>query len=220
MSKSQRELKAVRQAQRDEALGRQRARDRRNLLLIVGVLAAAGLLILVVAVYLNNASQKTGQLAWQAQTGTAGEQVPDEGTATHIPATEVWQYKNYPPTSGPHYGVPDGPAPWQTVGNLREGTFIHNLEHGGIVILYNCPSGQECDKLRNDLTNYVENRAPAEPNRKSVRLVMSPYSRDMKKKVALLAWNWIEFLDAYDEKEITRFYEIHANQGPEKNVAS
>jgi hypothetical protein len=216
VSKSQRELKAVRQAQRDEALRRQRTRERRNLLLIVGGLAAAGLAILVVALYLNNAAQKTGRLAWQTQTGVAGEQVPDEAKATHIPATETWQYKNYPPTSGPHYGSPDGPVAWQTIATMREGHYIHNLEHGGIVILYNCPSGQECDKLKSDLSNYVETRAPIEPIYKEVKLVMSPYSRDMKKKVALLAWNWIEFLDGYDEKEITRFYEIHVNNGPEK----
>jgi hypothetical protein len=216
VSKSQRELKAVRQAQREEALRRQRAKERRSLMLIVGGLAVAGLAILLVAVYLNNAGQKTGRVAWQAQTGIAGEQVPDEGKATHIPSSEIWPYKNYPPTSGPHYGAPDGPAAWQTIATMQEGTFIHNLEHGGIVILYNCPSGQECDKLKSDLTNYVENRAPVEPVFKEVKLVMSPYSRDMKKKVALLSWGWIQFLDGYDEKAITRFYEIHVNQGPEK----
>jgi hypothetical protein len=214
MSKSQRELKAVRQAQREEAQRRQRARERRNLLLIVGGLAAAGLAILVVAVYLNNAGQKTNRLTWQAQAGTAGEEMPDEGR-NHIPTTQAVEYKNYPPTSGPHFSAPDGPADWGTIAALREGTFIHNLEHGGIVILYNCASGNECDKLKDDLTNYVQNRAPQEPTYHEVKLVMSPYSRGMKKKVALLAWRWIEFLDGYDEKEITRFYEIHVDKGPE-----
>ena len=38
----------------------------------------------------------------------------------------------------------------------------------------------------------------------------------MQKKVALVAWDYIEFLDGYDRAEITRFYENHVNHGPEQ----
>lgn len=219
MSKTQRELKALRQQQRADAAARQRARDRRNLFVIGGVLGGAALAILLVALYLNHQTQvaNSNRLPFQAVSGTVGQEIPDEGTATHIDPSTTWTYKFYPPTSGPHYVVPgSAPAPWQTVDNLVEGQFLHNLEHGGIVILYNCPSGNDCTTLRNQLQDYVKNLAPVEPQFHEVKIVMTAYSRGMQKKVALLAWHYLEFLDGYDQNEITRFYENHVNNAPEK----
>jgi len=93
---------------------------------------------------------------------------------------------------------------------------VHNLEHGGIAILYDCPSGTDCTSLKDQLTNYVKSLAPAEPIFNEVKIVMTPYSRGMQKKVALVAWHYVEFLDGYDQNAITRFYENHVNQGPEQ----
>jgi len=219
MSKTQRELKALRQSQREEALRRQQAKDRRSLMIIAGSILAAGLLIAGVAIYLHNQETKSSanRLTFQAVTGVAGTQIPDEGPRNHIDPSITPTYKFYPPTSGQHYGTPDGPAPWQTTDQtLREGTFVHNMEHGGVVILYNCPSGAACDTLKSQLSNYVNNLAPVEPQFGEVKMLMTPYSKGMTKKVALVAWNWIEFLDGYDQAEITRFYEIHVDKGPEQ----
>ncbi len=219
MSKTQRELKALRQAQRDEAQRRQRSRERRNLLLIVLALVLAGAFIFGVAFYLSRPTgeQVSGKrLPFQAQTGTAGTEVPDEGTATHIDPSQTWPYKNFPPSSGPHYGSPTAPVAWGAIRQLREGEYLHNLEHGGIAILYNCPSGDACNALRDQLSNYVRTLAPAEPQFGEVKMVMSPYAHGMTHKIALVAWHWIEELDAYDENAITRFYEIHVDQGPER----
>ena len=77
-------------------------------------------------------------------------------------------------------------------------------------------SGSDCTTLKNQLENYVKNLAPAEPQFKKVKVVMTPYSRGMQKKVALVAWHYVEFLDSYDQAEITRFYENHVDQGPER----
>ncbi len=35
-------------------------------------------------------------------------------------------------------------------------------------------------------------------------------------RIALVAWHWVEFLDQYDQAEISRFYEVHVNTGAEK----
>ena len=218
MSRTQRELKALRQQQREEAAARQRARDRRNLVIIGSVLAIAALAIVSVALYLNHQSQvsNANRLPFQTVSGTVGQEIPDEGTANHIDPSTTWTYKSYPPTSGPHYAVPgSAPAPWQTIDTLVEGQFVHNLEHGGIAILYDCPSGNDCTTLRNQLENYVKNLAPLEPKFNEVKIVMTPYSRGMQKKVALVAWHYVEFLDGYDQAEITRFYENHVDNGPE-----
>ncbi len=211
-------MKALRQQQREEAAARQRARDRRNLFIIGGILGTAALVILIVALALNHASQVSNQnrLPFQTVSGTVGTAVPDEGQ-THVDPSTTPTYKSYPPASGPHYSVQGlAPVPWQTIATLQEGQYIHNLEHGGIVILYDCPSGADCTTLKNSLENYVKTLAPVEPQFKEIKVVLSPYSRGMRKKVALVAWDYIEFLDGYDQAEITRFYENHVNQAPEK----
>ncbi|TMD43128.1 MAG: DUF3105 domain-containing protein [Chloroflexi bacterium] len=207
----------LRQQQREEAAARQRSRDRRNLLIIGGVLGAAALGILVVALYLNNQAQvaSANHLKFQTVSGTIGTQVPDEGPATHIDPSTTATYKFYPATSGPHYAQPVAPVPWRTVSTLVEGQYLHNLEHGGIAILYNCPSGTDCTTLKNQLQNYVQNLVPAEPKFGEFKMVMTPYSHGMQKKVALVAWHYIEFLDGYDQQAITQFYENHVDQGPE-----
>ena len=217
MSRTQRELKALRQQQREEAAARQRARDRRNLFIIGGVLGGLALVILVVAVYLNNVSQQAAahHLKFQAVSGSIGTQVPDEGR-NHIDPSTTGTYANYPPASGPHYSAQGvAPVQWQTVGTLQEGQYIHNLEHGGIAILYNCPSGNDCTTLKNQLQNYVENLVPQEPQFGEYKVVMTPYARNMQKRIALVAWDYIEWLDNYDENAITQFYENHVDKGPE-----
>jgi hypothetical protein len=218
VSRTQKELKALRQQQREEASARQRARDRRNLFIIAAVIVIAAVAILVVALALNHASQVSNQnrLAFQAVSGTIGTQIADEGTPSHIDPSTQWTYKSYPPTSGPHYSVAgSAPVPWGTVDNLVEGQFVHNLEHGGIAILYNCPSGTDCTSLKTSLTDYVQKLAPLEPTYGEAKIVMTPYSHGMQKKVALVAWHYIEFLDSYDQNAITQFYENHVDQGPE-----
>src|SRR5438093_1285663 len=81
MSRTQRELKALRQQQREEAAARQRARDRRNLFIIGGVLGTAALAVLIVALALNHAAQVATQnrLPFQTVSGTVGQPVADEG---------------------------------------------------------------------------------------------------------------------------------------------
>ena len=93
----------MRQAQREEAQRRQRARDRRNLIVIVAALTLVGAGIFLVAVVLNHQSQvvESHRLKFVAQTGEAGEAVPDEGR-NHIDPSTTAQYQHYPPASGPH----------------------------------------------------------------------------------------------------------------------
>ena len=218
MSRTQRELKALRQQQREEAAARQRGRDRRNLFIIGGILGTAAVAILIVALALNHAAQVSTQnrLPFQTVSGTVGQAVADEGR-NHVDPSTAPTYKFYPPASGPHFSAQGiAPVPWQTIDTLQEGQYIHNLEHGGIAILYDCPSGADCTTLKNALENYVRNLAPVEPTYHEIKVVLTPYSRGMQKKVALVAWDYIEFLDSYDQAEITRFYENHVDQGPEQ----
>ena len=63
-----------------------------------------------------------------------GRKLPDRGQE-HIPQGTKTTYQDYPPASGKHWPVW---APWGIYKEALPRRFVHNLEHGGIVVLYNC----------------------------------------------------------------------------------
>ena len=64
--------------------------------------------------------------------------LPDEGNA-HV-TDAVIPYKHIPPASGPHY---EQPAAYQfNTTEVAEGNWVHSLEHGAIVLLYQCSTGR------------------------------------------------------------------------------
>jgi len=66
-----------------------------------------------------------------------GESLPDLGR-DHVPQTEwsKFAYNSNPPTSGPHDVVWTKPGIYDTP--QGEGNLVHSLEHGYIIISYNC----------------------------------------------------------------------------------
>src|SRR5438105_14857462 len=72
--------------------------------------------------------------------GPGVDQRPIEGQM-HINPPATISYRDNPPASGNHYPVP---APWG-VSTVQREQWVHNLEHGGIVLVYNCPAGCDAD---------------------------------------------------------------------------
>jgi hypothetical protein len=92
-----------------------------------------------------------------------------------------------------------------------EGLWIHNLEHGYIVLLYNCPTA--CPELVAQLQQFYE-RAPVSAAYGYQKLVILPYSA-MASRLAIVAWNRIDELEEFDEQRLLRFYEAYHDRGPE-----
>jgi len=57
----------------------------------------------------------------------------------HTPACSVLTWSTNPPTAGPHYGVWAAFRNYQTP--VPRGFYVHAMEHGAVVLLYNCPDG-------------------------------------------------------------------------------
>ena len=79
------------------------------------------------------------QVAAMGQAGLPCGAAGEAEARLHVPdGTRVVDVSR-PPTSGPHYG-----DWWRTYGlvdqALPAGVWLHNLEHGAVVLLYNCPS--------------------------------------------------------------------------------
>ena len=130
----------------------------------------------------------------------------DEGT----PIT----YKARPPTSGthyplsyPNYAIFDQPLP--------NGAWVHNLEHGAIAILYNCPRG--CPEIVQQLKELFPKMPLGRNSRQGMpRVLIFPYS-DMDTRIAVLAWRWLMELDTVDSAKIIQFAEEHLDRAWECN---
>jgi hypothetical protein len=133
--------------------------------------------------------------------------MPDRGQQ-HVPEGTAIQYPEYPPTSGPHW---PRWAPWGVhAAPVPEEQFVHNLEHGGIVTLYRCPT--PCPELVRQLEATV--RALPASKYGHVKAILSPNER-LRSRIALLAWRRLEELDAFDRDRIVRFVQAYQDRGPE-----
>jgi hypothetical protein len=158
--------------------------------------ALAGILIVVVL--------------WMTHGGgleTVGQRMPDEGQG-HVPAGTPVTYGHDPPTSGPHW---PSPAPWGEYDQeIRPEVWVHNLEHGGIVILHRCdiPCPELVQQLRDVHTDFPKSKYG------HVKLLIAPY-RKLRTRLAILAWTWIDELETFDRERLLRFYRAHLDRGPE-----
>ena len=154
--------------------------------------------------------------------------VADEGY-NHVPAGTEVTYKHSPPSSGNHWSVAAGqpnasPAVWgpsQTP--IPPESWVHNLEHGGIVLVYTCTT--DCSDIFSASRLLFQSLAPhQEPFRASpgittiqeVKYLSTQYTRGtMPKKFAVLAWDREEDLDTLNTAAITTFYNKYSEHGRE-----
>ena len=161
------------------------------------------------------ASAKATKAATQSPTATpaptaaaAAEEieVPIEGFQ-HVPEGSSITYDHYPPSSGRHY---PRPAPWGVYTDpVPEGTFVHNLEHSGIVVLYHCPDG--CPELVQQLNDFYTN-TPPDSEFNEVKILITPYERELLAEVVALAWGRQLNLYAFDADRLLEFYQRYVNK--------
>jgi Protein of unknown function (DUF3105) len=145
-------------------------------------------------------------------------QAINEMPHTHVNPPQRIQYNHNPPTSGCHYNLGYGTAPIQTGAYDREVQpeyWVHNLEHGYIVVLYNCPSG--CQQQFTQLRQWYKG-LPADPTGvvPYAKVVILPYA-EMSVPFAALSWDWYDPIPVFSVKEVQRFYANHVGHGPERS---
>ena len=134
-----------------------------------------------------------GYFAYQSGADLPGVAMPDQGNL-HVQTLgeAIAPYNSDPPTSGPHlpYLAPWGIHTEPVAKQLQ----VHNLEDGGVVVQYNCPSG--CPELVDKLKAIVQ--------RYDRQVVLAPYP-GMQRRIALTAWTRIDAFDEFDEGRIVKF---------------
>ena len=130
--------------------------------------------------------------------------LPELPYQPHVePGEEHPPYNSTPATSGQHHpfwakwGVHDVVLPDEVL--------VHNLEHAGVGIHYDCPEG--CPELLAELTAIAS---------RYTKVIMTPYP-GLHARIALTAWTYLDLFDEFDEARIVGFIEAHvnSNEAPE-----
>lgn len=186
-----------------------------------------------------------GWFGWYVTRPVPGGKREDQGREHVTPeAVAAFTYNSNPPTSGPHLptwvkaGVYDAPQ--------SEGELIHSLEHGYVIVNYNCnvhlsqifnvgkvfaheegsPSAAFVDptvatgSAVNDTEvckSLVKNLTDAATKKKLWKLIVVPRP-NLDTTIALTAWNYLDKFDTFNEKRIERFIDYHRDRGPEKTM--
>jgi hypothetical protein len=208
VSRKLEEKQRRRQAEERRRREQRRAAVRRNLLtgIIIFVVAAV-----VIALIVNERRKENAPVGVDAQEANCGdiETFEDEGN-NHVDVGVNVDYKTTPPTSGNHYGqtAPQGFYAPGTAADIPEEHFVHNLEHGEIVIWYQPSLPAE---VRDDLEAYI--------NRPSSDNALLALSYDQAPApLTLTAWGAMQQCDGLSEEVIDAFRERFQGKGPEAGV--
>jgi hypothetical protein len=192
---NKKELRRQRREAQLQARRRYEAAQRRRRLLLAGGAIVVGIAALAALIY------------WlvRPEPGPAIQSVPIQG-ALHIQRGQSHPpYNSKPPTSGWHYA--DAVAPWGVSAQpIPDEVQVHNLEHGGIMVQYDCPDG--CPEMVSKLEAIVRSYPS--------KVILAPYPGIPGHRIALTAWGRIAYLDEVDEPFIRRFIARFKDQGPER----
>ncbi len=173
---------------------KRRRRRSRPVLLVLGLAAVLALV---------------GWYAWR-ESNRPGVAVESMGRTHLAPGMSGPQYNSSPPTSGPH----TDPARWgEHLREIPHVNQIHNLEHGGVLIQYNCEHEAlqgRCEDVRQALRTLLNTaREDIDP-----KVILAPYAR-MTRPIALTAWTRLQYLDIADGDAIFTFIRRNINHAPE-----
>jgi Protein of unknown function (DUF3105) len=184
-------------SRREQLRKERRSRSMRWNVLVLGILVVA---LAAVAWYVF-AIQRPGPLPGELV-------IPDEGSAVY-PTGQQIPYQHYPPSSGGHYA---DAAPWGFSSTpMPEGNYVTNLAHGGVVYLYYCPTA--CPDLEKQLKDFYS-KAPPDKTYNTVRILISPYQRQLPTQIVALAWDHELDLPQFNQDLMLRWYLRFVDLGP------
>ncbi|TMC50554.1 MAG: DUF3105 domain-containing protein [Chloroflexi bacterium] len=138
---------------------------------------------------------------------------------THVAPPAKVQYLHNPPTSGCHYSLGGGVAPIQHGAYdkaIPAEYWVHNLEHGYIAVLYNCPGGGPtgCPDDFQKLRDWLHRQSPDPGGQAYSKIIILPWTT-MKPRFALVSWDWYLPMQTLDINQVQRFYDNHVGKSPE-----
>ena len=155
-----------------------------------------------------------GIILWQGVKPAAGQSFPIMASSPHI-ATDIdpGQYNSDPPTSGLHY------AETARIGfydnnnyKFPAGYLVHNLEHGYVIIWYNCDLLDEaaCTDLKAQIKSVMDELG-------GTKLIAYPWP-SLDVPVVMTSWGRMEKFENFDADKAKAFYRANLNKSPEPDA--
>ena len=174
-----------------------------------------------------------------------GQEVSDLGREHVKDGTKV-EYNSDPPTSGSHFsdwtkaGIYDNP--------ISDGHLIHSLEHGYVIISYNCEKVSQVSRVprvsrvfahEEDLSSpsasleneelpdniweskeckELKNQLSGIVNKEKLWKLILIPRPNLDASIALTAWTRVDKLDKINEQRIAAFINSFRDRGPEKTI--
>jgi hypothetical protein len=197
---------------RAERRGRSDARKRRKRYIYTAIASAVALLFIGSLLVPGGSGRATSEND-NLNTGGPLPILDDQGRG-HINVGESGgPYLTIPAASGSHYDVtpPSEQLPFGTPVNwgvypipLGDEVQIHNLEHGGVILNYDCPDG--CPELVEQLQSVIPGVG--------AQFILAPYP-DMPTRIAITSWRHIDQMDEFDADRLNEFINAYLDRAPE-----
>lgn len=150
--------------------------------------------------------------------------MPDQGNLHEASARATIEYAFCPPGSGKHWNLAGtGPIARNFYGPEAEkppGGWIHDLEHGFVVVAYSCKDGCPSAEDLASMRAWFDS-VPSTPGAEACKVpnkVLVVRFDAMATKFALLAWDRVLLLPQWDKDAATEFAKqwIDPPQAPER----
>ena len=136
------------------------------------------------------------------------------GAEHRTPCTDI-AYPFYPPSAGPHFSqwasfnTYSAPIPW--------GFLVHSLEHGAVILLYNCASATDCDAVRAEFASIITDHGLDPLCRDedwSSRIIVVP-DPTLSVPIAAVAWRNVYQATCLDSPSLRSFVDAHYGMATE-----
>jgi Protein of unknown function (DUF3105) len=190
------------EAERREAERKAAARRRNIVTSVIGLLVVAA--VAVVVIFSRDSAESIGGSIAEAgcediETFDAAGSADARG---HVEDGSPVEYETQPPTYGSHYGT-TAPAGFAEEA-VPEGAYVHNLEHGQIVIHYS-PDASE------DTKDKIDTLVQQEP-----QATLAVPTEGLDKPVYFTAWGAMQGCDEPAQAAADAFRERFQGRGPEQ----
>ena len=170
------------------------------------VVLAVGVLLVAVVFGGNDAGRYTcGQNLAPGGTAEDGQVTANMGRQ-HVARGSQLSYLFCPPASGTHYNNESGYSParpgfYRPDAGIGPGSWIHNLEHGYVVVLYRCaddicPTEEVQAEIRRFVNNGPQTPVAATCGIRS-KIIAARFDA-MATPFALLTWDRVSLLESFD----------------------
>jgi Protein of unknown function (DUF3105) len=209
VSRKLQEKQARRLAEEQRKKDQRKAARRRNLV-TAGIAALVAIVVVgLIVVEQTRNSGATGVA--QGEAGCGDIEQPESAGRGHVADGTPVQYETSPPTSGQHWEVPAEARfyPPDSLGDTPSERFVHNLEHGQVVIWYSPDAPQG---VIDDIENYIR----AQDGEQQLSLLATPYTDEPQGyNLTVTAWTASQSCEAFSPEVVDAFREQFQGKGPE-----